>query len=259
MLVITPTSGSAIRASSSICPNPRIPISSTSTSVPSGAASTASGSPISVLKFAGLAATRRCGAISAAISCLVEVFPTDPVTPMTAASNARRQAVASRCSARQRIVGVQDHAAGHVMLGPDQHAPRARLQRRRGEPAAVDVLAHETDEQVAGLDLAVVDHHARGTAGSVAHAASRRPPRPPGPRDQEITTAIASRATAESSNGSLRPPSNSCPCSCPLPAITTTSPGRASEIAWKIVARRSASRSTDRVRRTRESRRRSRR
>ena len=59
MLVITPTSGSAIRASSSICPNPRMPISSTSTSVPSGAASTASGSPISVLKLAGLAATRR--------------------------------------------------------------------------------------------------------------------------------------------------------------------------------------------------------
>src|SRR4051812_4791618 len=97
--VITPTSGSAIRASSSICPNPRMPISSTSTSVPSGAASTASGRPISVLKFAGFATTRRCGASSAAISCFVDVLPTEPVTPITSASSSRRQAVASRCSA----------------------------------------------------------------------------------------------------------------------------------------------------------------
>ena len=37
-----------------------------------------------------------------------------------------------------------------------------------------------------------------------------------------------------SSKGSLRPPSNSCPCSWPLPAITTTSPSRASSIARAI-------------------------
>ena len=49
MLVITPTSGSAIAASSRIWPKPRIAISSTSTSVPHGAARISSGSPISVL------------------------------------------------------------------------------------------------------------------------------------------------------------------------------------------------------------------
>ena len=36
----------------------------------------------------------------------------------------------------------------------------------------------------------------------------------------------ASRATVTSSNGTLRPSANSWPCSWPLPAITTTSPGR---------------------------------
>ncbi len=59
MLVITPTSGSQIAVSSAIWPNPRIASSSTSTSVPCGAASTSSGSPISVLKFSREAATVR--------------------------------------------------------------------------------------------------------------------------------------------------------------------------------------------------------
>jgi hypothetical protein len=49
MLVITATLGSAIAASSAICPDPRIAISSTSVAVPRGAESTVSGSPISVL------------------------------------------------------------------------------------------------------------------------------------------------------------------------------------------------------------------
>ena len=40
------------------------------------------------------------------------------------------------------------------------------------------------------------------------------------------TARSAARATAASSNGTLRPPASSWPCSCPLPAITTTSPGR---------------------------------
>ncbi len=249
-LVITPTSGSAIRASSSICPNPRMPISSTSTSVPSGAASTASGSPISVLKLAGLAATRRCGAISAAISCLVEVLPTEPVTPITAASSARRQAVASVCSASSgsSATSTAPPESPSACCRIDEHAPRARRQRVGGEPAAVHALAAQADEQVARLDRARVDDGARRPARTAARRAARRPLRRPArhPRRSRAGTcaAIASRATAESSNGSLRPFSNSWPCSCPLPAITTTSPGSASAIAWKIVARRSASRST---------------
>jgi hypothetical protein len=83
MFVITPASGSQIAVSSAIWPAPRIASSSTSTSVPGGAASTSSGRPISVLKFARLAATVRWGAISAAIRSFVDVLPTEPVTAIT--------------------------------------------------------------------------------------------------------------------------------------------------------------------------------
>ena len=77
--MITATSGAAIAQSSAIWPGPRIPISRTSTSVPSGAARTASGRPISVLKFSGLAWTW-AGRIARQTS-LTEVFPVEPVIP----------------------------------------------------------------------------------------------------------------------------------------------------------------------------------
>ena len=69
------------------------------------------------------------------------------------------------------------------------------------------------------------------------HVAVRRR----GPRLQPRSS---SRATSRSSNGIFRPPSNSCPCSWPLPAITTVSPGSAASSAIAIAARRSGSTST---------------
>ncbi len=54
----------------------------------------------------------------------------------------------------------------------------------------------------------------------------------------------SSRATSRSSKGILRPSSNSWPCSWPLPAITTVSPGSARARASAIAARRSGSTST---------------
>ena len=99
MFVITPTSGSQIAASSAIWPAPRIASSSTSTSVPNGAARISSGIPISVLKFAREAAILRCGVIIAAIRSLVVVFPTDPVTAITKAARSFRHARASAPSA----------------------------------------------------------------------------------------------------------------------------------------------------------------
>ena len=54
----------------------------------------------------------------------------------------------------------------------------------------------------------------------------------------------SSRATSRSSKGTLRPPSNSWPCSWPLPAMTTVSPGSARPSARAIAARRSTSTST---------------
>ena len=51
----------------------------------------------------------------------------------------------------------------------------------------------------------------------------------------------SSLATSRSSNGIFRPPANSCPCSWPLPAMTTVSPGPAAPSASAIAARRSGS------------------
>ena len=99
MLTITPTSGSATVASSAIWPAPRIAISSTSTSVSSGAPRISSGRPISVLKFWREATVRRCEVSVASSKSLVVVFPVEPVTPMTFADRCLRQAVASRWSA----------------------------------------------------------------------------------------------------------------------------------------------------------------
>ena len=269
--VITPTSGSQIAVSSAIWPKPRIASSSTSTSVPGGAASSSSGSPISVLKFARLAATVRWGAISAAIRSFVDVLPTEPVTAITCAASSRRQARASApsdatgCSAASTAPASPPPAASRAQTGAAStpQAP-ARSASAANRPPSTRSPG-QRDEQVAGLDRARVDHDARralGGAVDAAHAARRRPRRrsagrssassrrrrvrrscaraPAGARDARS----ASRATSTSSNGSLRPPANSCPCSWPLPAITTTSPGSASSTARAIAARRSTSRST---------------
>src|SRR3954447_923334 len=99
MLTITPTSGSAIAASSAIWPAPRIAISRTSTSVPGGAPRTVKGSPISVFRFCAVATTRRCGASIPASRSFVDVWRVEPVMPITRARSARRHAVARRPSA----------------------------------------------------------------------------------------------------------------------------------------------------------------
>ena len=108
--------------------------------------------------------------------------------------------------------------------------PLARAGRRTGRPGATDARVDHDPRRPAAAAVAEPAHELRaGRAGDplVGPVPHRRP--------------SASRATATSSNGSLRPRANSCPCSWPLPAITTTSPGSASAIARRIAARRSAS------------------
>ena len=132
---------------------------------------------------------------------------------------------------RQRVVGDDGRRGGarglagglprgrhgrRTVLRPHEHAPRPGLERLRGERAAVRARAAQPHEQVARLERARVDHGALGAGalgiargelgagslgdppgGQVDHA--RTPPR----------ARSASRATVTSSNGSLRPPSNS--------------------------------------------------
>src|SRR3954454_17588914 len=132
MLTMTPTSGSAISASSAIWPSPRIAISSTRTSVPGGAPRIVSGRAISVFRFWAVATTRRCVASIPASRSFVEVLPVEPVMPTTCACRWRRQAVARRPSARSGSSAARSapgcaHRAASACSGPTRtpHAPLA--------------------------------------------------------------------------------------------------------------------------------------
>jgi hypothetical protein len=97
--VTTPMSGRATAQRRAISPSPRMPNSTTSTSVSSGAATIVTGSPCSLLKLRSLAATRRSAATAAATRSLVLVLPTLPVIPTTVAGRRVRAQLASAMSA----------------------------------------------------------------------------------------------------------------------------------------------------------------
>ncbi len=92
-------SGPATSHSRVISPNPRIPISNTSTSVSSGASRIVTGRPCSLLKLRSLAVVRRVAAHAAAMKSFVDVLPTLPVTPTTRAADRRRAQRASAINA----------------------------------------------------------------------------------------------------------------------------------------------------------------
>jgi hypothetical protein len=102
--VRTPTVGRAERHSISMWPSPRLPISSTSASVPSGALRIVSGTPTSVLNERGLACTRNREASTARDRSLVVVLPVEPVIPTTGPSKEVRSAAASAIRASPTFV-----------------------------------------------------------------------------------------------------------------------------------------------------------
>src|SRR5439155_14037935 len=132
------------------------------------------------------------------------------------------------------------------------HPPRLRGERRVRVLAAVLALALEAEEEISRAHLARVDDGALGSphappdddlgAGTGRDLLWRK-------LDQVVlapSRRSSSLATSRSSNGIFRPPSNSWPCSWPLPAITTVSPGPAAASARAIAALRSGSTSTSR-------------
>ncbi len=91
-VVTTPTVGRATAHSDAMCPRPRAPISTTTTSVPAGALARVSGTPSSLLNDFRLAAvTSRREKIDASRS-FVLVLPTDPVMPTTRSGSRSRAA-----------------------------------------------------------------------------------------------------------------------------------------------------------------------
>ena len=214
MLVITPTSGRAIAHSSAIWPSPRMPISQTTTSVSGSIRVSVSGRPISLLCPSSAATVRACGRQSAARMSFVEVLPVEPVMPTTRAELRARTAPPSAASAANASSGTSVAAA-----------PRAKACRQKSAPPPT------RDEEVALLDAPRVDLHAghlvRPGRG-VEPAGTERGDLFERERDHGVAAPSllrASRATSRSSKGTVRS-RNCCPCSWPLPAISTTSSDR---------------------------------
>ena len=184
-----------------------------------------------------------CGASIAARMSFVDVLPVEPVTPTTAAAQlapprARERAAAPRSGSSAAITGAVRAGLDELprARGPDEHAPRARVERGLRRSARRRRSPVQADEQVARADLARVDDRApraRARPGSPAQPARRPPPRRTAGRAVRSSQAPPARRST-SSKGSLRPSSNSWPCSWPLPAITTTSPGAAAATASAI-------------------------
>src|SRR3972149_2831341 len=122
---------------------------------------------------------------------------------------------------------------------PDRQAPR----RRRHQLVPVGALAAKGDEERPvsrvprvsddeGHDGVVTSEHPAYGDGDLRER-PRDPPDLPSAR-------ISSAAPSRSSNAIVRSAS-SWYASCPLPAITTTSPGPASDTEMRMAARRSTS------------------
>ena len=163
-------------------------------------------------------------------------------------SRARAASAREAAERRERIVGRDHPRARRAAPRARARAPRARptrppraraartRRRRRARPAARRTgrpapTARESTTARAGPGVVRVAGDERRARGRGQPAGVRSITRPPRARAQRLARDLTS------SNGTLRPPSNSCPCSWPLPAITTTSPGCAPPTARSIAAR----------------------
>ena len=208
--MITPTSGSAIAASSAIWPGAAHAISSTSTSVPAGAPRTVSGSPISVLRFSRLATVRRLLAQHRREDVLRRGLAGRAGDADDLGAQLAPPRGGEALQRGERVVGGDDGAglaqrAASACSGATStpHAPPASACGR--EAPAVDVLADAARR---------TGRRARPRASRSPRARARAVARAPAPRAARRRPAAtllrrpararsASRATATSSNGHL--------------------------------------------------------
>ena len=136
---------------------------------------------------------------------LTEVLPTEPVAP------GARQTL----QRGERVGDGEDPGAleSSRALRAHDHAPGAGRDRCRRELAAIDPLAAQAEEEVALRCLAGIDDAAPRIARPAPRDDLRAHRRPDLLRGQVHNRRNSSRATSRSSKGSLRPFSNSCPCS----------------------------------------------
>ena len=162
-------------------------------------------------------------------SSFVDVLPTEPVTAITDAPSARRHsrasvpmaasgsaAVSTAPPPRQRTRARRGMSQAPASSAPCGEAGRRRCSppraRRTGRPAPA--ARESIDTRAARCRRAKLGSRCSGDALSV-----------PAPH-AGATERSASRAMVTSSNGSLRPPSNSWPCSCPCRRSRRRHPAR---------------------------------
>ena len=178
----------------------------------------------------------------ALIISLSVVLPLLPVTPRTGIGEALAP---GRGHFLQRLARIGHHHLGQRQrLGALHHrGDGAALGSRHHERRGVVPHAPQGHEELAGLDAARVGAHGvEAHVGADEPAARRlRDPGEGGHRHALPPCAgddRAARATSTSENGRRVCPVT-CTVSCPLPAMSTASPGRASRIARPIAAARS--------------------
>ena len=247
MLTITATSGSAISASSAICPAPRMPISSTSTSVPAGALRISSGSPISVLKFARDATVRlvrrehRQEQVLGGRLAGRAGDPDDPRVQLPAPGRGQACRAFSGSTGARTTPGPARPWRGSSprrtrALVSTPQAPASSAWAANRPPSTLAPGSADEQRAGAGRRESIVTAR-RAAAWRDGESGEARPRR----RDlsRGVQCFIVARARRRSTGASpqdltrdghiverdLAAASNSWPCSWPLPAMTTTSPG----------------------------------
>src|SRR5579872_2022800 len=163
--VTTPISGRDTATSSRICPGPRIASSTTAISASLGTFARTSGIPISVFQLRGDRTVRNIRPVTAAVSSLVEVFPTLPVMPITRSAWRSRTFRASTCNACSvsgtTIIATSGGTSGtssvpSTAAAPRRHAsaanrcpsvrsPRSATNTMPGETARLSTVTPRTD------------------------------------------------------------------------------------------------------------------
>ena len=207
-----------------------------------------------LLKFPRLRTTRYRAARNSAVTSLVVVLPALPVIATTFVPDSRRIACARSCSADRRVLDF-DHDrrarpafARRAAFACHPRGPRPPPRRRRSPRAAKSAPSNRsprmrdvTDRRRCSVRVSIdTSPNSRPASPAITRAAHLRA-RPMRRVNVICVTrrptcvrrrASASRATATSSNGSVRSPITWY-FSWPLPAISTTSPAAPVRSPWR--------------------------
>ena len=181
-----PTSGRATSQSSAICPRPRMPISTTATSVSGSSLQRVSGSPTSLFWLPSAATVRACGRQSPARMSLVEVFAVEPVTATTFALLRERTSRAIPARAVKASSGRSAAAAPASRASSAKSTPRPTATKRSpGSTRLESMVTPVTASPAPGLSSPVATRPISSRVSGImpgppAGAGSRA--RPPGRR-----------------------------------------------------------------------------